>query len=86
MFNNLNVKELSMYKMETSKKTTFGVCSPRLEPAFIGDIEKLELVQKRTQKFPEGLKNLNYGEILRLLDMIQFNNIHIKRDLLELKL
>ena len=38
-------------------------------PHLIGDIEKLELVQRRALKIPEGFESLSYSEGLRRLNL-----------------
>ena len=38
-------------------------------PHLIGDIEKHELVQRRTLKIPEGFENLSYNERLGRLNL-----------------
>ena len=68
-----------------------AVIRPHLEyavqtwnPHLIGDIEKLELVQRRALKIPDGFENLSYGERLRRLNLTSLKDRRIREDLIEM--
>ena len=53
-------------------------------PHLIGDIEKLELVQRRALKIPEGFENLSYSERLRRLKLSSLKDRRTRGDLIEM--
>ena len=53
-------------------------------PNLIGDIEKLEFVQRRGLKIPEGFANLSYSERLRRLNLTSLKDRRIRGDLVEM--
>ena len=58
---------LTMEKLvRCTGKTTSRVCSPNEYPHLVGDIEKLELVQRPAIKNNQGFKNLSYYERFQL--------------------
>ena len=53
-------------------------------PHLIGDIEKLELVQRRSLKIPEGFENFSYSERLRRLNLTLLKDRRIRGHLIEM--
>ena len=50
----------------------------------IGDIEKLELVQIRALKIPEGFENLRYSERLSRLNLTSLKDRRAREDLIDM--
>ena len=50
----------------------------------IGDIDKLELVQRRTLKIPEGFEDLSYSERLGRLNLTSLKDRQLRGDLIEM--
>ena len=50
----------------------------------IGDIDKLELVQRRTLKIPEGFEDLSYSERPGRLNLTSLKDRQLRGDLIEM--